>query len=146
MRCVGFVCFPKESKRKEEKRRAVAEGKKFFSSSTLDVWLGKKRRGKREGEKRKKKKNLTAGSLSPLPYLYLTLILELHCFFWRFLRGRDSSPLPLKLSSSSKQTGRRKEEPSLPPSSSQMLQNKQALGSFHVCELHIYIIRGLISC
>jgi len=52
---------------------------------------GRKKEG-REGKK--EKKNPTTGSLSPLSYLYLTLILELCCLFRQFLRGKDSSSLP----------------------------------------------------
>ena len=105
--------------------------------------IGEERKKEERGKKRKiKRKNPTTDSLSPLPYLYLTLILGLRCFFRRFLRERDSFLLPSdwmpargrELSSFRKQIGEEKKNPLFLPLPLKCCKTNVALKVF--CYFH----------
>jgi len=110
MQHLRSVCFLEERGRGKRGRKERLKRGRDSSSLLLLMFDWERKEEGRGGENRRRQRPHHRFSLSPLHYLYLTLILELHCFFRRFFRGRDYYPLP----SDQTPTGGR-EESSVPP-------------------------------
>ena len=78
----------KQARRRKRRKEEQLKRERASSRHVLLMFDCRRKEEGREGKIKKKEKTPTTGSLSPLPYLYLILILELRCFFWQSLRER----------------------------------------------------------